>query len=432
MLGVEIPGYVDNPGNVMRMLGGAERVHYALTNDSCDELPFIFRPDDPFSHPLVGDKQPTCSFLLRLSVPANAPPGTRPAASLAGRIAHVVRYTGIADFQYGLPNLPPGTPHRPPLCNDAVLAGLPSRADPKDPFATAGPVPLMAVPPVFARVEPSSDFFREVAREEQRALAAGKLRGVRAAGSTAQAAAAATAAAQGIVAAAAARTAEAEEPAAGAAASGGAAGAESDEGDEDGYLVVVDPDIDAVPPANDDAGVHGGEGGVDDAGLEAVAAGEAAFAERPVWSVAGLRAHVRESEADVEWEAVAEALGSRCYRFGGGPWEGLWVRRGYDPRGDPEARWWQRVAIRLQGDLDAEGGDGLWEELGLDVLTQVEPTPEYVVQVADLRDPELQGAVRAGVRGAVHPARGWLTDAAAEAVEAHVRSVAGGGGHGGA
>jgi hypothetical protein len=36
--------------------------------------------------------------------------------------------------------------------------------------------------------------------------------------------------------------------------------------------------------------------------------------------------------------------------MGTGPWRGLLIRRGYDPRSDPEARKYQSVAYTLPGD----------------------------------------------------------------------------------
>lgn len=59
------------------------------------------------------------------------------------------------------------------------------------------------------------------------------------------------------------------------------------------------------------------------------------FEERPVWTKAALTYHV----AGVDKNSLRFILASAAYYFTTGPWRNAWVRIGYDPRQDPEARY---------------------------------------------------------------------------------------------
>lgn len=65
---------------------------------------------------------------------------------------------------------------------------------------------------------------------------------------------------------------------------------------------------------------------------------EKMFEERPVWTKAALTYHV----AGVDKNSLRFILASVAYYFTTGPWRNAWVRIGYDPRKDPEARYENR------------------------------------------------------------------------------------------
>ena len=88
-----------------------------------------------------------------------------------------------------------------------------------------------------------------------------------------------------------------------------------------------------------------------------------AFEARPAWAPGALAGRVGEAGGESEppptassLAPLAPALARLAYRFTAGPWAGLAVRRGYDPRADPAARGWQGVAGGGDGDGDGDGG----------------------------------------------------------------------------
>nr|CAD7464294.1 unnamed protein product [Timema tahoe] len=71
------------------------------------------------------------------------------------------------------------------------------------------------------------------------------------------------------------------------------------------------------------------------------------FEERPVWSKNALRYLTRFTNDQLKYLLPAVA-----YYFVTGPWRVMWVRFGYDPRTQPEARMYQTLDYRLR----AKGG----------------------------------------------------------------------------
>ncbi|EFX88540.1 hypothetical protein DAPPUDRAFT_310750 [Daphnia pulex] len=67
------------------------------------------------------------------------------------------------------------------------------------------------------------------------------------------------------------------------------------------------------------------------------------FEERPVWTKAALTYQV----AGVDKNSLRFILASVAYYFTTGPWRNAWVRIGYDPRKDPEARIYQILDFRI-------------------------------------------------------------------------------------
>ena len=86
-----------------------------------------------------------------------------------------------------------------------------------------------------------------------------------------------------------------------------------------------------------------------DASTAASTAVLTAMGDTPVWAPAALAARVGAA-------ATLAAGGPRaCYTFSRGPWAGLVIRRGYDPRCDPAAAAWQ--ALRLGSAASSGSGD---------------------------------------------------------------------------
>jgi len=68
------------------------------------------------------------------------------------------------------------------------------------------------------------------------------------------------------------------------------------------------------------------------------------FAEKPVWSRNALAAHLPSTYAMHILSAVLPAV---AYYITSGPWRSIWVRFGYDPRTDPQAKIYQTLDIRI-------------------------------------------------------------------------------------
>lgn len=65
LISVEFPGLVQNPSHMIECLGGEEELSKVFCNQT-RRLPMTFRPQDPYSKVMCGDRQPSTSLLLRV------------------------------------------------------------------------------------------------------------------------------------------------------------------------------------------------------------------------------------------------------------------------------------------------------------------------------------------------------------------------------
>ena len=68
------------------------------------------------------------------------------------------------------------------------------------------------------------------------------------------------------------------------------------------------------------------------------------FDEQPIWSRNALAAHLSPSLSP---HVLMAALPALAYYFTSGPWRSTWVRFGYDPRTDPQAKIYQTLDVRI-------------------------------------------------------------------------------------
>ena len=71
------------------------------------------------------------------------------------------------------------------------------------------------------------------------------------------------------------------------------------------------------------------------------------FDERPVWTKAGLAFFAQ----NIENSAMKFILAASAYYFTTGPWRNAWVRFGYDPREDVNARFLLFFQFYFENDL---------------------------------------------------------------------------------
>ena len=138
---VEYPGYVRDVPAVMQSLGGSSALAAAANGDN-SVLQLRFRPDDPLSHPLYGERQATNGLLLKLTRQSADPENSQVSAEVVARVQSKFTFTGMADYQY--------------------LPVDPSRSDSASGKST-GPYgdekqPLLCIPPLFTKSDIPLDY----------------------------------------------------------------------------------------------------------------------------------------------------------------------------------------------------------------------------------------------------------------------------------
>jgi len=68
------------------------------------------------------------------------------------------------------------------------------------------------------------------------------------------------------------------------------------------------------------------------------------FQQKPVWSRIALATQLSSPRAVHTLSAILPAV---AYYVTSGPWHGMWVRFGYDPRTDPKAKIYQCLDTRV-------------------------------------------------------------------------------------
>ena len=138
---VEFPGYVRNPQAVIQTLGGVDALTKAVSSDD-SVLQLRFRPDDPCSHPLYGERQAAAGLLLKIARKVADPSQHSVTAEVLACVHTKFTFSGMADYQY--------------LPVDSSLSRKASST-------SAGPygeetAPLLCVPPLFTQADVPLDY----------------------------------------------------------------------------------------------------------------------------------------------------------------------------------------------------------------------------------------------------------------------------------
>eukprot|EP00798_Chlamydomonas_sp_ICE-L_P025869 gene25869-11539_t len=100
---VEYPGYVRNMERAMETLGGLPSVAAAMSAQA-SYLKVNYRPDDPNSHPILGDRKESRNLLLRISRKRGTAGGSEgdeaPTVKCVARVNTTFRFDGLCDYQY--------------------------------------------------------------------------------------------------------------------------------------------------------------------------------------------------------------------------------------------------------------------------------------------------------------------------------------------
>lgn len=383
-IAIEYPGYIRNHQKAILTLGGEGSVQEAAEVDGA-ALKLRFRPDDPTSHPAFAEKQTTRHLLLRISRKAESSgsdgaDGVR--AEVAARIATTFRFTGMADFQY-LPF------DREQLTRS--YDGLPPSNQPEvaEPSKTAHP--FLLVPPLFSKVDIPLDYgFRQFK---------------------------------------AAKPAPARERATDTAAAAAGGGGPPPSSQGGGRVVAFGAKSvpSAAPGGRDAAG-----GGAAAAQADASDAVAQRLAARPVWNADLLVETLLQQHAE---EDVRRAMAQQTYAFRSGPWEGLCIRRGYDPRAKSnavESGLYQAVTFSLPPEAHTRriSQDGGQAHHRMSDVLRFAALPSAAAVRLQLCDLTHNAAIRDALQGALSVAddakcteeHGWLAPAALSAVSAEVAS----------
>uniref|UniRef100_A0A803KTX3 Transcription factor IIIC subunit 5 HTH domain-containing protein n=1 Tax=Chenopodium quinoa TaxID=63459 RepID=A0A803KTX3_CHEQI len=137
------------------------------------------------------------------------------------------------------------------------------------------------------------------------------------------------------------------------------------------------------------------------------------FDERPIWTRSSIHERLCKGGLKFGDHMLKRLLFRSAYYFGSGPFHRFWIRKGYDPRKDPESRIYQRIDFRvppsLRGYCDAASGKKHnWEDL---CAFRVFPYKcQTYFQLSELADDYIQNEIRKPLNHTVCTcSTGWYT-----------------------
>ncbi|KAK2506977.1 hypothetical protein MC885_017875 [Smutsia gigantea] len=160
MVCVEYPGVVRDVSKMLPTLGGEEGVS-RIYADPTKRLELYFRPKDPYCHPVCANRFSTSSLLLRVrrktrwqrGLPGSeAQPKVTFDMEILGIISTIYKFQGMSDFQYLAVHTEEGGRHT--SMYDKVLMLKPE----KEGFFHQE-LPLYIPPPIFSRLDTPADYF---------------------------------------------------------------------------------------------------------------------------------------------------------------------------------------------------------------------------------------------------------------------------------
>ncbi|KAL8497538.1 hypothetical protein ACS0TY_021026 [Phlomoides rotata] len=122
------------------------------------------------------------------------------------------------------------------------------------------------------------------------------------------------------------------------------------------------------------------------------------FEERPIWIKHSVAEHLLDRGVNVGDKILRRLLFIAAYYFSNGPFLRFWIRKGYDPRKDPESRIYQRTDFRVPPSLRlgaanlAFGSKSRWEDI---CAFRVFPRKAQTsMQLFELKDDYIQQEIR--------------------------------------
>ncbi|KAK4768969.1 hypothetical protein SAY86_027119 [Trapa natans] len=140
------------------------------------------------------------------------------------------------------------------------------------------------------------------------------------------------------------------------------------------------------------------------------------FEERPIWPRRGLIERLRDAGLEFSESIFKRCIINIAYYFNNGPFIRLWIRKGYDPREDPDSRIYQGIEFRLPQQLQNFGNrvatnelKQRWEDI---CAFRVSPNKFHItLQLYELEDEYIQQEIRSSPAYRTCTLKsGWFTD----------------------
>ncbi|PIA40884.1 hypothetical protein AQUCO_02400147v1 [Aquilegia coerulea] len=148
------------------------------------------------------------------------------------------------------------------------------------------------------------------------------------------------------------------------------------------------------------------------------------FDERPIWPTLSLNHHLLDKGVTLGAHLLRRLLFRTAYYFSTGPYRRLWIRKGYDPRKDPESRVYQRIDFRVPPPLrctDENSTDKLkhmWKDL---CALRVFPCKSQIsLQLFELVDDYIQEEIRKPPEETCSFLTGWFSSYVLESLRLRI------------
>ncbi|TYH58043.1 hypothetical protein ES332_D08G129000v1 [Gossypium tomentosum] len=140
------------------------------------------------------------------------------------------------------------------------------------------------------------------------------------------------------------------------------------------------------------------------------------FEERPIWPKESVTERLLQKGLKFSHLVLKRLLLGVAYYFSNGPFRRFWIRKGYDPRKDPESRIYQRTDFRVPEPLrnyaDANVANNLTHKWGDLCSFQVFPYKfQMILQLFELDDDYIQQEIRKPPKlETCDPKTGWFSE----------------------
>ncbi|KAL4661241.1 hypothetical protein H8957_015669 [Semnopithecus entellus] len=359
MVCVEYPGVVRDVAKMLPTLGGEEGVS-RIYADPTKRLELYFRPKDPYCHPVCANRFSTSSLLLRIRKRTRRQKGVLGTEAhsevtfdmeILGIISTIYKFQGMSDFQYLAVHTEAGGKHT--SMYDKVLMLRPE----KEAFFHQE-LPLYIPPPIFSRLDAPVDYFYRPETQHREGYNNPPISGENLIGLS-----------------------RARRP---------------------HNAIFVNFEDEEVPKQPLEAAAQTWRrvctNPVDRKVEEEL---RKLFDIRPIWSRNAVKANI-----SVHPDKLKVLLPFIAYYMITGPWRSLWIRFGYDPRKNPDAKIYQVLDFRIRcgmkhgyapSDLPVKAKRSTYN---YSLPITVKKTPSQLVTMHDLK----QGLGPSGTSGARKPA----------------------------